>query len=178
MPEDNPNSRADKFEFRTTLEFWLSLIGAIVIAFYIALKVEGDPAQKVVHAIEYGGLIITFLFGFMVLAGIASGKIDISRILEEKDGGGASMSRFQLLIFTFVIAISLFLIVVNKGQFPSVPPEILTLLGISASTYAVSKGIQSSASSGSGNNGNGGNASQGEVKQTEIKQTQIKGPTQ
>jgi hypothetical protein len=128
-------------------EYWLSLIGAIAVCFFIAIWVPGESDKKVVHAIEYGGLIITFLLGFMILAAIASGKIDISRILEEKSSAGgtgsASMSRFQLLIFTFVIALSLFLIVVSTGRFPDkIPPEILTLLGISATTYAVSKGIQ------------------------------------
>lgn len=128
-------------------EFWASLLGAVAIAFVIAIWVPGEPDKKVVHAIEYGGLIITFLLGFMILAAIASGKIDISTILEEKSSAGgtgaASMSRFQLLIFTFVIALSLFLIVVNTGKFPDkIPPEVLTLLGISATTYAVSKGIQ------------------------------------
>jgi len=56
------------------------------------------------------------------------------------------MSRFQLLIFTFVIAFSIFLMIVSSKpmRFPNVPAEILTLLGISASTYAVSKGIQAS----------------------------------
>jgi hypothetical protein len=93
----------------------------------------------------------------MVLAAIASGKIDISHLLEEKspDGatGAASMSRFQLLIFTFVIALSLFLIVVNTGGFPDkIPPEVLTLLGISATTYAVSKGIQAGSQSSSRKN--------------------------
>ena len=54
------------------------------------------------------------------------------------------MSRFQLLIFTLVIALSLFLVVVSNMKFPdSIPPEILTLLGISSTTFAVSKGIQS-----------------------------------
>jgi hypothetical protein len=132
---------------KSNVAFWASLLGAIAVAFIVAIWVPGDPRVKVVLAIEYGGLVITFLFGFMILAGIASGKIDISNILEEKGangtgGGGASMSRFQLLIFTFVIALSLFLIVVNTGNFPhTIPPEVLTLLGISASTYAVSKGI-------------------------------------
>jgi hypothetical protein len=51
------------------------------------------------------------------------------------------MSRFQLLIFTFVIAIAVFRIVELKGVLPDVPNGILTLLGISASTYAVGKGI-------------------------------------
>ena len=133
-------------------EFWFGLIGAVAVAFVIAVWVPGDPDKKIVHAIEYGGLIITFLFGFMILLAIASGKIDISGILEEKsaDGGTgiASMSRFQLLIFTFIISLSLFLIVVNTGHFPDkIPPEVLTLLGISATTYAVSKGIQASSQS-------------------------------
>jgi hypothetical protein len=94
----------------------------------------------------------------MVLAAIASGKIDISSLLEEKGSpdGGASMSRFQLLIFTFVVAISLLLIVVSKSDFPKeVPVGVLTLLGISASTYAVSKGIQSSSGDASSGDGEG-----------------------
>src|SRR5262244_4660999 len=126
-----------------TTEFWASLVGAVIVAFVIAIWVPGKPDEKVVHAIEYGALVITFLFGFMVLAAIASGKIDIGRILEEKNSGGASMSRFQLLIFTFVVAISFLLIVVSSHNFPTdIPAGVLTLLGISASTYAVSKGIQ------------------------------------
>ena len=138
------------------VEFWASLLGAIVVAFIIAIFVPGEPKDKIVYAIEYGGLVITFLFGFMILAGIASGTIDISKILEEKGGSGASLSRFQLLIFSFVIALSLFLIVVNTGKFPdSIPPEVLTLLGISATTYAVSKGIQAGTPSGGGG-GSGG----------------------
>jgi hypothetical protein len=148
------------------VELWASLVGAVAVAFIIAIWVPGEPAQKVVHAIEYGGLIITFLFGFMILAGIASGSIDISRILEEKGSKGASMSRFQLLIFTFVIAISLFLIVVNTGQFPTqIPPEVLTLLGISATTYAVSKGISAGSQSNGGQNGGSDQTSGGSSAQ-------------
>jgi hypothetical protein len=131
-----------------TIEFWGSLLGAIILAFIIAIWVPGDAQEKVTKSFEYAGLIIIFLFGFMVLAGIASGKIDISKLLTE-DGGGASMSRFQLLIFTFVIALSLFLIVVNnKTSFPDIPANVLLLLGISATTYGVSKGIQASSESG------------------------------
>ena len=134
-------------------EYWASLLLAIVAAFVIAIWVPGQADQKVVHAIEYAALVITFLFGFLILAAIASGKIDISRILEEKGspGGGASMSRFQLLIFTFVVSISLLLIVVNSHDFPKeIPSGVLALLGISASTYAVSKGIQVGANNGDG----------------------------
>jgi hypothetical protein len=138
------------------IPFWASLIGAIAVAFGIAYWGPGEIKDRPVLAIEYGGLVITFLFGFMILAAIASNKIDISKILQEKGpndatAGGASMSRFQLLIFTFVIALSLFLIVVQNKDFPkTIPPEVLTLLGISATTYAVSKGIQAGSQSNGG----------------------------
>ncbi|MGO9126958.1 MAG: hypothetical protein ACLP6G_18985 [Terriglobales bacterium] len=123
-------------------EFVATVVLAIIAALVIAV-VPGDGAAKVKMAISYTGLIMLFLFGFMVLAGIASGKIDISQILSEKGSSGASMSRFQLMIFTFVISLSLFLIVVSKGDFPqAIPNQILELLGISATTYGVSKGIQ------------------------------------
>ena len=76
-----------------------------------------------------------------IIAWIWMGKIDLSQLISEPSGD-ASMSRFQLLIFTFVIAISLFVLVeANHGAIPDIPSGVLTLLGISASTYAVSKGI-------------------------------------
>jgi uncharacterized membrane protein len=90
----------------------------------------------------YACLILIFLIGLVVLIKIIWGKIPIDTLLEES-GGGASMSRFQLLIFTFVVALSLLLIVVNTGNFPQdIPTNVLALLGISATTYGVSKGIQ------------------------------------
>lgn len=99
------------------------------------------------------------LLGLLVLWRIYQGQIDLKLLISEKSGA-ASMSRFQLLIFTFVIALSLFLIVVANAkllqtneniarkpsptlpQFPDVPGGVLALLGISASSYTVSKAIQ------------------------------------
>jgi hypothetical protein len=120
----------------------------VVSAFIIATWVPGDPMLKLKLAIVYGLLVLLFLFGFVILAAIAGGQIDISELLEE-ESGGASMSRFQLLIFTFVIGLSFVLMVASSTKFPDVPPDVLALLGISASTYGVSKGIQ--AGMGSGN---------------------------
>ena len=137
------------------IEFVISIVLTVGTAFVIAIWVPGDATVKLKLAFEYGMLVLLFLFGFMILAAIASGKIDITMLLAE-DGGGASMSRFQLLIFTFVIALSFFLIVVCKCTFPEVPANVLALLGISATTYGVSKGIQASSGlKGKGNpNGN------------------------
>jgi hypothetical protein len=153
------------------LEYWASLVLAIVVALWVAYHGSADPDKKIVYAIEYGALIVTFMFGFMVLAAIASGKIDISRLLEEKDspGGGASMSRFQFLVFTFVVAISLLLIVVWNHDFPKdIPAGVLTLLGISATTFAVSKGIQVSGSNGAGDGGDGTTPPGGTVTHTTV----------
>jgi hypothetical protein len=80
-----------------------------------------------------------------ILWHIFDGTIDLSRLISEPTGD-ASMARFQFLIFTFVISLSLFLVIVsaeNGPAFPaSIPGGILTLLGISGSSYAVGKAIQ------------------------------------
>jgi hypothetical protein len=113
------------------------------------------------------GLILCLFVGALgltIIIWIWIGKIDLSALLNEANGQ-ASMSRFQLLIFTFVIAISLFELVemrANPTGFPDIPNGVLTLLGISASTYAVGKGISYSqpqmmiAQSTGGNGGDGG----------------------
>jgi len=124
----------------------LALAVVAVILVYNCDKCS--PADRLMLLVGYGTLILVFFYGFMILLDIAVGRIDLSRLLSEVGPDGktchASMSRFQLLIFTFVIGMSLFLITVSAKKFPAVPAEILTLLGISASTYAVSKGIQAS----------------------------------
>jgi hypothetical protein len=120
----------------------------LTIALFVIWNLPGDQASTAIAinrlkiGVGYTLLALIFLFGFAILIHIAQGKIDLSDLLSEGSDGKASMSRFQLLIFTLVIALSLFLVVANDMKFPTIPAEILTLLGISASTYAVSKGIQ------------------------------------
>ncbi|MBI1755617.1 MAG: hypothetical protein HYR64_00740 [Fimbriimonas ginsengisoli] len=104
--------------------------------------------------LDYKGLTIasrvvivafTALLAFTILWQIWAGKIDLSKVISEKTGD-ASLSRLQLLIFTFVISLTFFLISVGGKDGPAfpnpIPAEVLTLLGISASSYLVSKGIQ------------------------------------
>jgi uncharacterized membrane protein len=88
-------------------------------------------------------------FGIIMVIYIITGKIDLTYLISEQDGS-ASLSRFQFLIFTFVIAMSLLIIIISKTppDFPGViPSEIFILLGISGGTYVISKGIQKSAES-------------------------------
>lgn len=88
----------------------------------------------------YGVCLFMGLLCATLLWMIWTGKIDLSTLLTEANGQ-ASMSRLQLLIFTLVIAISLFILVERGTSFPTIPDGVLTLLGISASTYAVGKAI-------------------------------------
>ena len=100
--------------------------------------------------------VVIGLFALAVLWRIATGQINLNLLISEKTGE-ASMSRFQLLIFTCVIGLSFFLIVVSNSRIfesapaashtsgpslPDLPGGVLGLLGISASSYTVSKAIQ------------------------------------
>ena len=99
------------------------------------------------HRVDY--LLVPIGIAFMVLMGLLClmllikmwrNEINLSSLLEEANGQ-ASMSRFQLLIFTLVIAVGLFLYILHTMTLPDIPNSILILLGISASTYAAGKGI-------------------------------------
>jgi hypothetical protein len=85
---------------------------------------------------------LTFLGGVLVYL-IATGRINLTKLVSEQNGD-ASMSRFQLLIFTFVIALCVLYVTVapDNSGLPDIPTSVLTLLGISASSYAVGKGLQ------------------------------------
>ncbi len=94
-------------------------------------------------ATGYALLIFMSSLAVLILWRIVDGEIDLGSLVTDPTTGDASMSRLQLLIFTFVIALSLFLVVVGQDipKFPDLPGSILSLLGISASSYLVSKGI-------------------------------------
>lgn len=94
-------------------------------------------------AVGWSVVGIVDLMALLVVYHILNGDIDLSRLVSEPTGD-ASISRFQFLIFTYVVALTLFMVTVRRTPpaFPDVSGGILALLGISASTYAVSKGIQ------------------------------------
>src|SRR3974377_220636 len=104
------------------------LMGAVVLVIIglILVYLPGDNTStqnalnKLKIATGFTLLALIFLFGFAVLVHIANGTIDLSGLLSETRGDkGASMSRFQLLIFTLVIALSLFLVTAANMAFPT-----------------------------------------------------------
>ena len=113
------------------------------------LLAQANPSFDLL-ALVAGWVILVFVaaLGGVIVWAMFTGVIDLTKVISEPNGD-ASMSRLQLLIFTFVIAVSLYLIIVYNHAFPAVIPQgILVLLGISSSSYLVSKGIQFSSEAG------------------------------
>ncbi len=86
-------------------------------------------------------LAVIFLgFFAIIIWKILKNDIDLSLIVSEGDGK-ASLSRFQLLLFTFVVA-GLFLVLsLETGQFVEIPTGVQVLLGISGGSFVVSKAV-------------------------------------
>lgn len=100
----------------------------------------------------YGFLVISaILLGFaaVVLWKIISGEIELRDLIAEAPPPGsppgevakASLSRFQFLVFTFVVAGLFLLLSIEAGSFVDIPSNVLGLLGISGGSYVVSKAV-------------------------------------
>ncbi len=74
-------------------------------------------------------------------------KIDLSQIISDGTGQ-ASLSRFQFLIFTFVIAVGILYLTIKGEAFPQLDQGILVLLGISGASYVVGKSLDNQTPSG------------------------------
>jgi len=91
--------------------------------------------------------IIQFVIAliFIAFAGLVvrqMWKSDLGGLIAEPDQSGkASMSRFQLLLFTFVITGIFLSLSLETGTFVEIPNGVLGLLGISGASFVISKGI-------------------------------------
>jgi hypothetical protein len=77
----------------------------------------------------------------LILWKIATNRLDLGMLLSNGQGG-TSLSRLQLLVFTFVIAASFVYLTAKNGTFPAMNAGVLVLLGISGATYAVGKSLE------------------------------------
>jgi hypothetical protein len=74
----------------------------------------------------------------LILYMIATNRMDLKYLIGDENGD-ASLSRFQFLIFTFVIGSGFLYLTVKNVAFPNVDEGVLMLLGISGATYAIGK---------------------------------------
>lgn len=70
-------------------------------------------------------------------------SINLKSLISEQDGQ-ASFSRFQFLIFTFIIASAYIVLAFHHMSLPKIDPSVLGLIGISSGSYLASKGIEAS----------------------------------
>lgn len=104
-------------------------------------------------------VIATILLGFaaIVLWKILAGDIRLNDLIaepalpgEDARAAKASLSRFQFLLFTFVVAGLFLLLSIEAGTFVEVPSNVLGLLGISGGSYVVAKAVGNAKKDGDG----------------------------
>jgi len=122
--------------------FVLAGLAPMVIVIYFALF-RSLTVEYLLLVVGAELSVLLFLFGLIVLYALATDQIRIDKLIAESNGD-ASMSRFQLLVFTFMIALSFVLLLLASPMkgFPTIPNDVLILLGISTGTYGVGKGLQ------------------------------------
>jgi hypothetical protein len=103
-----------------------------------------DWASEIAAWVAVGFLAALGVVIILLILRGKDGGIDLQRLVSEDDGK-ASMSRFQFLIFTFVIGTGVLISVLENGRFPDVGSDIFGLLGISAAGYVGSKMAQKTA---------------------------------
>lgn len=114
----------------------------------LLLQVQ-DPSFHLLALVM--GWVVTVLiaaFALAIIYKMLKGEINLMYLIAGADGD-ASLSRFQFLIFTFVIALGLFLIILSGNPTPKFPDTIaggiLALLGISGGSYVTSKAVDANA---------------------------------
>lgn len=88
-------------------------------------------------------ILILMTFAAAVVWRMVTGSIALVGLISEpgEAGGKASLSRFQFLIFTFVVAGLFLLLSIEAGTFVEIPTNVLALLGISGGSFLVSKAV-------------------------------------
>lgn len=119
------------------------------------------------YVLEWVLVVFVALVGLIILYKMLTDKIDLSSVLNEMTPAPsqnaapaagaiaaapaapvvskASLSRLQLLLFTFVIAGLYLALSLAAQHMVDIPNQALGLLGISGGSFVVSKGIQANA---------------------------------
>src|SRR5882672_2740971 len=88
-------------------------------------------------------VIFLSLVGILLIYKMWIGEIDLNSLVSETatDGvrGKASLSRFQMLLFTFVIVSIYVVLCLQEGELLEISGGVLGLLGISGGSYVISK---------------------------------------
>ena len=138
------------YDFPVWLRFVIFLVCAGVI---IAVGRWADPGDnKEVDRIMFWTFIV-FSVGiaelFLLFIGLGIfGLVDLTTIFQDKaDGtrtkGGLSLARLQAFLWTLIVLVTYFHEAVTDSQpgLPTIPSELILVMGISGATYLASKQI-------------------------------------
>jgi hypothetical protein len=160
---------------RTTYLFGFAFVAIMLlvgIALFIwapvptAADANAMPISRLIYALvgasSLGAVVLLSSLGAIVVIKMAIGTIDLRYLVAEQDGS-ASLSRFQMLLFTFVIAALYFLYSLyalysfRNGEaivLPEIPGSVLGLMGISGGSYLLAKGISAASTPAPSDTGN------------------------
>ena len=138
---------AQRSERMRNVAFILGFLLLVSALAAYALKQGATPADiALIGFVAFSAIVISFAAA--VLWEIINGSIDLSGIISEPDGaanvGGqpkASLSRFQFLLFTFVVAGLFLMLSIEAGSFVNIPDNVLMLIGISGGGFIASKAV-------------------------------------
>ncbi len=157
----------DTNQNQNALLFTGAFVLAIVAISAVAFHYKVQPKDIAVLGFIAFSIII-LAFAAAVLWQLATGKMKLGGLISEplqpgEKGpyGKASLSRFQFLIFTFVVAGLFLMLCIETGAFVEIPANVLGLLGISGGGFIVSKSVglpkkDGKSGDGNGNGGDGG----------------------
>lgn len=151
MADDSNTSEAAerRTEQRRTQSVMFILLFLLLVcaATVYALNRGARPIDiAMIGFVAFSAVIVAFAAA--VLWQIIDGKIDLYGIISEPDTVAtvnnrpkASLSRFQFLVFTFVIAGLFLMLSIEAGGFVNIPDNVLILLGLSGGGFVVSKSV-------------------------------------
>ncbi len=108
--------------------------------------------QPQIYSLASYAVMLAVFTAFAVIVLQKLTKVDLSDMLCESPPAGAmpgmppvpgkaSISRFQLLLFTFLIGGLFVVLSLEAGTFVEIPNGVLGLLGISGGSFLISKGL-------------------------------------
>jgi hypothetical protein len=158
---DNP--RRDRFVIAKYIGVCLAIGGVLLAEWWADPGKEASPVDRI-----FLWAFVAFAVGlvelFLLFVGLAVlGRIDLPSVFEDKDGqltvdhddseprfvravagrGSVSLSRLQAFLWTLVIMVIYFhkAVIDGHGTLPSMPSELLLVMGISGAVYLASKDI-------------------------------------
>jgi len=143
----NTDKSVVRSERRQNVLYVLGFLLLVSIIAGIAVN-QGATAADIalIGFIAFSAVIVAFAAA--VLLEIIYGTVSLNGIISEpKDVAGpdgkpkASLSRFQFLVFTFVVAGLFLMLSIEAGTFVNIPNNVLGLIGLSGGGFIVSKAV-------------------------------------